>query len=394
MNRRKLGPPPDWIRTKNPGETEPKEPTDPLQGIFNASRTARLGEQEDDALVTAFRERRDSISDAQVLAEIKALFVAERKRSQPFADLHISPTGTTDVSDVRSTRLVILSPHHVHSAEGSNNAGASAASTKAQAFLANYGVGRRRYRNSLIFLAPDAMKMQEFMEDMRAMLAWQNLIDSPGGRLDARYADRARTHFQRYQERRDTGLREAFCWLLVPTQSQPDSPLEWRELRLPADGGILAERAAGLLTENGLLRSDEGLADELGRVRAWLGDQINNPILLAEEFARHLYLPRITDERLLYNVLKTVLAAGIPPRTDAKRPFTTSLRLDANALASTGVIESELLTALFTLVNPADLKLTLQIEALVSDPQRRQLERAVADQRTDARPIPRPNSSG
>src|ERR1051326_2639380 len=218
MNRRKLGPPPDWIRSEGSSETEPREPTDPLKGIFNASRAARLGEQEEDGLTASFRERREAATEAQVLEEVKTLLNAERKRIEPFSEIHVAPAGTTDVGDVRSTRLVILGSNHVHTAEN----GSSMAFKKAQAFLGNYGIGKRRYQNTLIFLAPDAVKMQEFLEDLRAMLAWQGLIETPGVRLEPRYAERARAHFQRHQERRERGLREAFSWLLVPTQRQPD----------------------------------------------------------------------------------------------------------------------------------------------------------------------------
>ena len=386
MNRRKLGPPPDWIRTENPAEPETGEPTDPLKGIFNASRNARLGEQEDDVLLAAFRERRDAVTDAQVLAEVKALLVAERKRSEPFSEIHVAPTGTSDVADVRTTRLVILGTHHTHSGEGEP----SVARKKAQAFLGSYGVGKRKYPNALLFLAPDAVKIQEFLEDLRAMLAWQGLVDTPAGRLEPRYAERARTHFLRCQERRDFSLREAYCWLLVPTQSQPDAPVVWREIRLDPTPGPLAEAAAHTLTEQGLLRADEGLADELGRVRAWLGDHINNPVRLAEEFARSLYLPRLADERILSNVLQTVLAVGISPRLGARRPFTATLRLDPNELAASGAVDPELLAILLAVINPADLKCTLQLEAQVTETQRRQLENALAERRNENKPAPPP----
>ncbi|HLK57970.1 MAG TPA: hypothetical protein VKU00_15490 [Chthonomonadaceae bacterium] len=375
MNRRKLGPPPDWIRSEGPGEAGSGEPADPLKGIFSASRSARLGEQEEDSLLTAFRERREGIPEAQVLAEVKALLTAERKRAEPFSEVHISPAGTTDVGDVRNTRLVILAPNHVHTGEVHT----SLALKKAQALLSNYGVGRRRYRNTLLFLAPDALKMQELLDDMCSLLAWQSLIETPGMRLEPRAAERARNHLQRCLELRERNLREAFSWLLVPTQSQPDAPMEWREIRLSFGEGALAEGASRALIEQGLLRTDEGLADELGRVRAWLPDPISNPVHLAEEFARHLYLPRILDERILYNVLKTVLTAGMPARTNTRRPFTATLRLDPSDLAASGILAPELLAPLLAVANPGDLKLTLHIEALVSEAHRRQLESALAE---------------
>src|SRR5580658_6929355 len=172
MNRRKLGPPPSWIPVNEAQrETESGDAADPLQNIFTASRTARLGDQEDNVLLEAYQARREAVSDVTLLAELSGLLLDEKRRRAPFTEILLSPSSNADVRDVRGgTRLVILAHNHPHSP---NNA-ESIAQKKAQAFLNHYGVGPRRYRNTLVFLAPDAGKLQELMQELRSMLAWRS----------------------------------------------------------------------------------------------------------------------------------------------------------------------------------------------------------------------------
>ncbi len=371
MNRRKLGPPPSWIPA-NEAQREPEagDAADPLKNIFTASRTARLGDQEDNVLLEAYQARREAVSDVTLLAELSGLLQDEKRRRAPFTEILLSPSSNADVRDVRGTRLVILAHNHPHSP---NNA-ESVARKKAQAFLNHYGVGPRRYRNTLVFLAPDAGKLQELMQELRSMLAWRSLVELPAG-LEYKLIERCRAQVNKFVERRENALREAFGWLLAPTQSEPGAPVEWKELPLTAGSRTLAEGAAQALAAAGLIRTDDlGLAEDIDAARTWLGDAMHSGTQLADEFARHLYLPRLIDERVLQNALQAALNAGIKPRGAAagpKRLYSTTLRLDHNDLAR---IAPQLHSHLLALVSPVDLKLTLSIDALVPDSVREQLQ--------------------
>src|SRR5579862_3196621 len=150
MNRRKLGPPPSWIpAASSQRDTEAGDAPDPLQNIFSASRSARLGDQEDDILLESYKARREAVTEAAVLAEMNVLLQAEKRKRAPFTEILLSPSSNADVRDVRGMRLVILAYNHTHAAGN----GESVARKKAQAFLSHYGVGPRRYRNTLVFLA-------------------------------------------------------------------------------------------------------------------------------------------------------------------------------------------------------------------------------------------------
>lgn len=377
MNRRKLGPPPSWIPANEAQrESDAGEAADPLKNIFSASRTARLGDQEDNVLLEAYQARREAVTDVTLLAEMNAMLMAEKRKRAPFTEILLSPSSNADVRDVRGTRLVILAYNHPHSPAN----GESIARKKAQAFLGHYGVGPRRYRNTLVFLAPDSGKLQELMEELRSMLAWRSLVELPGG-LEYRLIERCRAQVNRFVERREDSLREAFGWILVPTQAEPGAPVEWKEVPMAAGSRTLAECAAQTLSAAGLLRTDDlGLAEDIDAAALWLGDSIHSGAQMAEEFARHLYLPRLIDDRILQSALQTALSAAIKPRGAAagpKRLYSAILRLDQNDLAR---IAPQLLSHLTTLVSPVDLKLTLHIDALVPDSVRTQLEGLINDQ--------------
>src|SRR5580704_11749397 len=116
MNRRKLGPPPSWIPANDAQrETDAGDAADPLKNIFSASRTARLGDLEDNVLLEAYQARREAVSDITLLAEMNGLLLDEKRRRVPFTEILVSPSSNADVRDVRGARLVILAHNHPHS---------------------------------------------------------------------------------------------------------------------------------------------------------------------------------------------------------------------------------------------------------------------------------------
>jgi len=376
MNRRKLGPPPSWIPTaKPPQETEAGDAADPLKNIFSASRTARLGDSEDETLLQTLNNRKQQITPATVIGELTTMLFAERRKPAPFSEILLSPSSNADVRDARNLRLVILAHNHTHSSGNT----VSIARKKSAAFLSHYGVGPRRYRNTLVFVAPDPGKLEELLEELRSYLAWKSMIELPGG-LEPRLVERCKAQVVKVAERREIALQEAFGWVLAPHQTEPGGPVEWEELPLSAQGKSLAESVALTLAAAGLIRMDDlGLAEDINSARAWLGDSIHSGAQLADEFARHLYLPRLIDDRILQNALHTALNAGIKPRQGSggpKKVCSASIRLDQDDLAR---IAPQLLSKLLSVVSAVDLKLTLQIDALVPDTARAQLEEILTE---------------
>ena len=100
-------------------------------------------------------------------------------------------------------------------------------------------------------------------------------------------------------------LPEAYQWLLVPEQVNPQAPITWQAIRL-SGGDALAVRASKKL------RSEESLVTSLGStilrkhlddVPLWRGDHVAVKQLV-EDFARYLYLPRLAGSEVLLHAIR------------------------------------------------------------------------------------------
>ena len=100
-------------------------------------------------------------------------------------------------------------------------------------------------------------------------------------------------------------LPETYQWLIVPTQANPQSPLEWQAIRLSGQEA-LAVRASKKLRSDELLImgfASSRLRLELDRVPLWRGDHVSVRQLV-EDFARYLYLPRLKDSEVLLGAIR------------------------------------------------------------------------------------------
>src|SRR5690606_9151593 len=77
-------------------------------------------------------------------------------RQGDFSRIHPLPRTGADVPDDLEARLVVLPPEHAYSREAGN-----AAETAARAILDSRGNAPRLYRNALVFLAADKVRLQD-----------------------------------------------------------------------------------------------------------------------------------------------------------------------------------------------------------------------------------------
>ena len=95
-------------------------------------------------------------------------------------------------------------------------------------------------------------------------------------------------------------LPEAYQWLLVPVQKSPHENIDWQAFRLSGQEG-LAVRASKELRKRDLLltvMAGSVLRMELDKVPLWRGEHVATKQLV-DDFARYLYLPRLTDSQVL-----------------------------------------------------------------------------------------------
>jgi predicted AAA+ superfamily ATPase len=247
---------------------------------------------------------RDPIPD-KVAQELDERLRADLRKTGDFARIHPLPRSGADVPDDLDARLVVLPAEHSYSKEPG-----SAAETAARTILESRGNTPRLYRNTLVFLAADKVRLQDLYEAMRKSLAWESILaEKEALNLDPHQVRQAETQKQAADGAVTARLPETYQWLLVPEQVKPESPITWQAVRL-SGVDALAVRASKKL------RSDESLVTSLGstilrkhldKVPLWRGDHV--PVKqLVEDFARYLYLPRLKDSSVLVGAIRDGLA--------------------------------------------------------------------------------------
>ena len=223
------------------------------------------------------------------------------KKTGDFARIHPLPRSGTDVPDDLDARLVVLPAEHAYSKDPG-----SAAESAARAILESRGNTPRIYRNALVFLAADKVRLQDLDEAVRKFLAWESILaEKVALNLDPHQVRQAETQKQAADSAVTARLPETYQWLLAPEQVKPESPITWQATRL-SGGDALAVRASKKL------RSDESLVTSLGAtilrkhldlVPLWRGNHVEIKQLV-EDFARYLYLPRLQNPEVLLRAIR------------------------------------------------------------------------------------------
>ena len=213
------------------------------------------------------------------------------------ARVHAFPQSGADVPDAMEARLLVLGIDHPYSKEPSNLAEAAAT-----AILQNRGSAPRLFQNTLVFLAADRTRLQDLEEAVRRYLAWRDVVARKEElNLDEHQRRQAETQVRAAEGAVAARLPETYQWLLAPEQKMPSDAIAWKALRLTAGQDPIAARAAKRLRNEELLvpiLAGTRLRMELDRVPLWRGDHVSMR-QLADDFARYIYLPRLTDPSVL-----------------------------------------------------------------------------------------------
>lgn len=241
----------------------------------------------------------------KVAAELEARLRADLKRDGDFPRIHPMPRSGADVPDDYDARLVVLPAEHAYTRESGN-----AAEAAAKAILESRGNAPRLYRNTLVFLAADKVRLQDLDEALRKYLAWSSIVaEKEALNLDPHQTRQAETQKQAADGAVTARLPETYQWLLVPEQSTPQAPVAWQVSRLTGTDA-LAVRASKKLRGDELLVASLGstiLRKHLDDVPLWRGDHVAVKQLI-DDFARYLYLPRLAGAEVLVQAIRDGLA--------------------------------------------------------------------------------------
>ncbi len=237
----------------------------------------------------------------RVAQELDARLRADLRKTGDFSRVHPLPRSGADVPDDLDARLVVLPADHPHAKEGG-----SPAESAAQAILEARGNTPRLYRNTLVFLAADRVRLQDLDEALRRYLAWASIVaEREELNLDPHQLRQAETQRQAAEGAVTARLPETYQWLLVPEQASPQAQIAWGAIRL-SGSDALAVRASKKLKSDELLVPSLGatiLRKHLDDVPLWRGDHVAVKQLV-EDFARYLYLPRLAGPEVLAEAMR------------------------------------------------------------------------------------------
>lgn len=228
--------------------------------------------------------------------ELDARLRSNLERRGEFSRVHALPTSGSDISDDTDARLVVLGPEHAYSKDPK-----CPALVAAKAILESRGNAPRLYRNTLVFLAPDNTRLQDLDEALRRYLAWSSIL-SEREELDLspHQVKQAETQKRAADGAVEARLPEAYQWLLVPVQGNPQAAMEWQALKLSGQDALAARASKKLRGDDLLAVSLAGtmLRMEMDKIPLWRGDHVAIQ-QLADDFARYVYLPRLADGSVL-----------------------------------------------------------------------------------------------
>jgi predicted AAA+ superfamily ATPase len=241
-----------------------------------------------------------------VVHELEARLRTDLHRTGDFSRVHIAPRSGADVPDDMDARLVVLGPEFPYAKDGGSPAEAAA-----KAILESRGNAPRLFRNTLVFLAADKVRLQDLDEAIRKYLAWKSIVDEKNElNLTPFQVRSAEAQLASVNGAVVARLPEAYQWVVAPVQVNPQAAVEWQALRLPSGADGLAARASKKLkSEELLVTSLAGtrLRMELDRVPLWRNDDV--PVRqLEEDFAKYMYLPRVADPAVIRGAVSNGLA--------------------------------------------------------------------------------------
>ena len=250
---------------------------------------------------------------AEVVRRIREDHKAKAARGD-FAGVHPCPEGTAEVHDEPEARLVILSPEQAHRKGQTDTPGMKFA----KVVLEQRGNSPRINRNTLVFLAPDAARMDDLLQAVAQYLAWKSVIDEQDAlNLDTFQRNQAKTKFKDTDETVASRIKETWTLALVPSYREPalggeskaDDLIVWEDVRVQG-ADTLAKRTATKVKNDGALSVALGGTTLRHHLDKWLWRDKDHVQVgqLAEWFARYLYLQRIVDRSVLIEAIRDGLA--------------------------------------------------------------------------------------
>ncbi|SHQ43831.1 DUF499 domain-containing protein [Mycobacteroides abscessus] len=246
------------------------------------------------------QERADSYHDEQVFDELAAVVRQETDKGL-FERVHRFPHGSIDVDDDPGIGLVIFGPDRPFSKRGR-----SVAEDAAIEFLAKRGTNARIHKNSLVFLAPEVDRLDVLLNAVRQRMAWEYILDSRDSlNLDQHNIKVAESRFAQAKQTITDSIREAYRWILVPTQEPGSSDIELESILMNGEG-TLAERVTRKADAGEFVVrcfSPSLLRMQINRLNLWKEKPYVPLDTVVGYFSQYVYMPKVVQPKVVMDVV-------------------------------------------------------------------------------------------
>jgi len=242
------------------------------------------------------QERADSYHDEQVFDELAGIVRQETDKGL-FERVHRFPPTSGDVEDDPGIGLVVFGPDRAFSKRAK-----STAESEALAFLNKRGTNARIHKNSLVFLAPDVDRVDVLLNAVRQRMAWASILDNRDSlNLDQHNIKVAEARVTQSKQTVADAIREAYRWILVPTQEPGAAEVELEAILMNGDG-TLAERVTKKADSGEFVVrtfSPSLLRMQINRLNLWKDKPYVALDALTGYFSQYVYMPKVTTPKVV-----------------------------------------------------------------------------------------------
>lgn len=177
-----------------------------------------------------------------------------------------------------------------------------------------WGTSPRYCKNLLLFIAPDRTKCDTLFENVSQFLAWDSIVKEKQEKilnLDTFQEKQAHKKQEETDTKVDNAILETYQWLLVPSQSDPQSSITWEELKLPGQDSFILRASRKALHEEYLITKFAPFLLNQLVLDAYLWQNVNHIEVktLWKYLTNYLYLPRLKNAQVLLNTVQEGVAA-------------------------------------------------------------------------------------
>ena len=238
--------------------------------------------------------------------------------------VHIAPSRALEVSDERTSQLVVLGPEFGHDTED------SAAVSEALDGVERRAGGQRINRNSLVFLAAEVKAIAECRRLAKSAKAWASILNDKNLDLTESQRAGAESSAQTARDAMLKGVRKAWVQLLVPIPDTDDTSKVLIDViaRRQEGGKTAAEHAWQIAKQEGSVIETLGRDTLSERVLAlWpSSDETLSVDKIRNWYFEFPYMERVRDETVIADAISESIAVLERP------PFAHAENLEGDKL--------------------------------------------------------------